>query len=111
MTAYVDSAVAQLEWFTRQGGKIDRSRFPTIQPALRTFYLDDEGNIWVLPRTREGLSVLEVFDQQGRYLGLVRFPVPLSPYPPPIFRNGMIYGVTLDELDVPYLFRARIDKP
>ena len=109
----VDSAVARLEWFTRQGGKIDLSRFPGVQPALRTFYLDDEGNIWVLPRTREGLSghVLEVFDPQGRFLGSVRVPVALSPYPPPIFRNGMIYGVTLDELEVPYLFRARIIKP
>ncbi len=109
----VDSAVVQLEWFTRQGGKIDRSRFPSVQPALRTFFLDDEGNIWVGPRTRERLSgrLLEVFDPQGRYLGPVRLPVALSLYPPPILRNGMIYGVTLDELDVPYLFRARIDKP
>ncbi len=109
----VDSAMADLEWFMRQGGKVDRSRFPSVKPALQTLYLDDEGDIWVLPLTAEAEPgrVFDVFDPQGRYLGRVQMPFQLHRFPPPIIRGGMMYGITRGELEVPYVFRARIEKP
>lgn len=107
-----DSAVANLEWFTRQGGQIDLSKLPSHKPALTSFFWDDEDNLWVLPVTERNRErrVAQVFDQIGRYLGEVTFPFPLRISPYPAFRNGMMYAVTTDELEVPYVVRARIVK-
>jgi hypothetical protein len=109
----IDSAIVGLEWFTRQGGKIDRSRFPSVKPALQSIYLDDESRVWVVP-TADGEgrgSLLDVFEESGRYLGRMRLPFALGGSPLPLFRHGNIYAVTYDELGVPYVIRAKIVKP
>ncbi len=109
----IDSAMVELEWIMEQGGNVDRSRIPRTKPPVDEFFVDDEGNIWVLPVTAIPMQgrVLDVFDSEGRYLGQVELAFPLATFPRPIFRGGMIYGVTLDELEVPYVVRARIEKP
>ncbi len=111
--ADIAAAVERLDWFTRQGGKIDRSRFPSTKPALNTFFSDDDGRMWVSPVTSEEDRgrVWDVFDPEGRYLGQITLPFVLERYPTPLFRNRMIYGVTEDELEVPYVVRARIEVP
>ena len=109
----VDSAVAGLEWFTSQGGKVDRSRIPGVKPALRDFFVADDGHVWVAVTTRDRADegyVFDLFDPEGRYLGLVRLPFRLSSYPRPVFRDGIVIGVTEDELEVPFVVRARIEK-
>jgi len=112
--ADVDSAIAGLEWFTKQGGKVDRSRFPSVKPGVRRFLVADDGCLWVEPTTRRladrGL-VFDIFDPEGRYLGQMRLPFRLSSYPPPVIRGGMVYAVTEDELEVPFVVRARIVRP
>jgi hypothetical protein len=107
----IDSAVARLEWFTRQGGRVDRSRFPSVKPVLRSLYLDDEGRVWVEPiaESHESGSPIDVFDVDGRYLGRMHLPFRLGSIPR--FRHGNIYAVTFDEVGVPYVVRGRIEKP
>jgi len=108
----VDSAIAGLEWFTSQGGKVDRSRIPGVKPALRDLFVADDGHLWVAPTTRDRADrgyVFDIFDPDGRYLGQVRLPFALSSYPPPVIRNGILLGVTEDELEVPFVVRARIE--
>lgn len=110
----VDSAIARLKWFTDQGGKVDRSKFPSVKPALEQFWLDDAGRIWVMPVTagpEERGQALDVFDAEGRYLGRVNLPFQLNAYPSPVFRNDIIYGVTTDDLEVPYVISARVVRP
>ncbi|UCD25406.1 MAG: 6-bladed beta-propeller, partial [Gemmatimonadota bacterium] len=65
--ADIDAAIENLDWFTRQGGKIDRSRFPSTKPALNTFYADDKGYMWVSPVTDEEDTgrIWDVFDPDG----------------------------------------------
>jgi hypothetical protein len=107
-----DSAVARLEWFTKQGGIVDRSRIPDRHPAFETFFLDDAGNLWVdpvTPRAEQGL-VFDVFDPQGRYLGRARTNFKLSLYPIPIVRGDVVVGTTTDDDGIPYVVRARIVK-
>jgi len=106
----IDSAIVGLQWFTRQGGKVDRSKFPDTKPAIRRFFVDDVGRLFVVPVTSAELTdrVLDMFDEEGRYLGRLDLPFKLNSYPRPIFRNGMIYGVTLDEFEVPFVVRARL---
>jgi len=107
----VDSAVAGLKWFTSQGGKVDRSRIPSTKPALSSVYVADDGYLWVQLTTRDRMDrgrLFDVLDPEGRYLDRVRLPFQLSEYPTPVFRNGMIYGVTRDELEVPFVVRGRV---
>jgi sugar lactone lactonase YvrE len=111
--ADVDSAMADLDWFIRNGGKVDRALIPGSKPATEEFLFDGEGNIWVLTvtaREEEG-RVVDVFDPEGRYLGRIDLPFRLSMNPPPVFRGAVLYAVTEDELEVPYVVRARIEKP
>jgi hypothetical protein len=112
--ADIDSAIGRLEWFTRQGGKVDRSRFPSVKPALEQFWIADDGTIWVMPvveSAEERSRYLDAFDPEGRYLGRILLPFTLSAYPPPVFRRGMLYGVTRDDLEVPYVVAARVVRP
>jgi len=107
-----ESAEASLKWFTNQGGKIDLSRLPDRKPAVRDFFWDDEDNVWVIPVTEleREQRVAHVFDSVGRFLGEVSFPFPLSFQPYPVFRDGFMYAVTTDDLEVPYVVRARLVK-
>jgi hypothetical protein len=109
----VDSAIAGLDWFTSQGGRVDRSRIPDVKPALRGMLVAGDGHLWVAATTRDRSDegyVFDVFDPEGRYLGPLRLPFRLSTYPPPVIRNGVVLGVTQDELEVPFVVRARILK-
>jgi hypothetical protein len=47
----------------------------------------------------------DVFDAQGRFLGVVTMP---RDFTPKLFRGDKIYGVWRDELDVQYVLRLRI---
>jgi hypothetical protein len=85
----------------------------TSRPAaVRNFFWDDEENVWVIPVTERERQqrVAHVFDPAGRFLGEVSFPFRLSGQPYPVFRDGFMYAVTTDELEVPYVVRARLEK-
>jgi hypothetical protein len=52
-----------------------------------------------------GAPQWDVFDAQGRYLGVVTMPPNFAPR---LIRSNQIYGVWRDELDVQYVVRLRI---
>ncbi len=109
-----DSAVARLKWFTDQGGKVDRGRIPDTKPVAQGFQVADDGYLWVNATradTSETNRVFEVFDPEGRYLGEVRLPFAMLPYPVPLLRGDRIIAATQDSLGVPYVVRARIVRP
>ena len=112
-----EQAIENLEWFTRQGGQIDRSKFPGTKPSTVSFFVDDEGNLWVerqVPAADEDDAgrLFDLFDGQGRYLGMLRLPFELrNSVPAPIVREGVLYGVTSDEIGVLYVVRGRVVKP
>ena len=104
-------AMASLERFRSVGGRVDERKIPDVKPQLRTLFIDDDGGrVWVMPTTSAAQSgrVLDVFDTAGRALARTTLPFALSPAPDPVFRDGMMYGVTRDEFDVPYVVRGRI---
>lgn len=112
-----EQAVERLEWFTSQGGQIDRSKFPGSKPSTVSFFVDDDRNIWVerqVPAADEDDvgRLFDLFDDEGRYLGMLRLPFDLHySIPAPIVRDGVLYGATYDEIGVLYVVRARIVKP
>jgi sugar lactone lactonase YvrE len=112
--ADIDRAIEEdLRWFRQQGGKIERSKFPDTKPATMDFFVDDEEHLWVILVTPDGDledRLLDVFDPVGRYLGQVQLAFAISRFPRPVFRDGMLFSVTHDDLEVPYVVRARIER-
>jgi hypothetical protein len=108
-----EKAREDLKWFTDQGGQVDWSKIPSTKPRADGFFFDDEGNIWVALRSASGevWREFDIFDPEGRYLGIVELPFRLQRREVPIFRNGMLYGITQDELEVEYVVVARVEKP
>ncbi len=109
----LEEALEGLESFTEQGGRMDRSRIPDRKPAFEGFLFDDRDNLWVRPVVEAALEdrVFDVFDPEGRWLGRVESPVALRSSPAPTVVGDAVYGVTRDELDVPYVVRLRIVRP
>jgi hypothetical protein len=107
-----EQARENLDWFLDQGGQADWSKLPDTKPAARSFFFDDEGDVWVERVTAEGTggSAFDVFDPDGRFLGTVNTPFQLSGSDP-IIRDDTLWGITRDALDVPYIVRAAIVKP
>jgi hypothetical protein len=107
-----DSALAGLEWFTKQGGKVDGSRIPGVKPAVRSLLVADDGYLWVEPMTADRTDrgrLFEIFDPEGRYLGRLRLPFRIAGAP--VIRGNELLAVTRDELEVPFVVRAKIVKP
>jgi sugar lactone lactonase YvrE len=106
-----DSARANLEWFTRQGGKVDFARIPAHKPPLVDVLVDEDGFVWVLPETgwETRRKVVDLFDPEGRYLGRVSLPFAIEDSPPPVIRGGVMYAAGEDELGVPFVVKARIE--
>ena len=112
-----EEAIADFDWFTSLRGPIDESKFPENMPATASFFIDDEGNLWVEQRVpasnedKEG-RIFDLFNPEGRYLGTLQLPFELAwSIPEPIVRDGVLHGVTGDKLGVPYVVRATIVKP
>lgn len=102
-----DERIERFEWFTRQGGEIQRSRIPNVKPAFGSFFADDEGYLWVTAnRPADAPAGLDVFDPDGRFLGTVTGGGELMS--PPVIAGDMLYAVVRDELEVPYVVRYRI---
>lgn len=65
---------------------------------------DEEYEAWN-PIEDTGAATWDVFDSQGRCLGVVTMP---RRFAPRVFRGDEIYGVWRDELDVQYVVKLRI---
>lgn len=93
---------------------------PTHKPAIARIFVDSRGCLWVVPHGQvDGEThTLDIFDPEGRYLGQATadFPIGLEPSAmaavlrgtPIVIRGDNLYAVTFDDLDVPYVVRARI---
>ncbi len=99
-----------------------RTHFAEFYPAYYGISIGYQGTIWVQRiQTPSGLSdeelerynfleefgsqLSDVYDRDGRYLGVVEMP---PRFQPRTFRGDKIYGVWRDELDVQYVMRVRV---
>jgi hypothetical protein len=88
--------------------------FAESKPMIRRIFADDVGHIFVLSEQEElplGTFV-DVFRNDGRYLGQMDLPARVNfPYPPPFATDTHLYYITTDEFDVEYVVRLRLHKP
>lgn len=103
-------ALDGLKGFIRDGGEVDASRIPSTKPVINDFMIDDLGYLWVwLQQEESEAATYDVFDPDGLFLGSIASPTPVMTRPRPVFHGDHVYGFTVDELDVPYLVRLRIE--
>jgi hypothetical protein len=116
--AWLDAGVAP----SRLAANHAAVHFAEFLPAFSAFHTGYQGSLWVQPVQAPGLLSDEeielynfiedfgsydwdVFDGEGRYLGVV----PMLPrFTPRVFLGDKIYGVQRDELDVQYVVRVRV---
>jgi hypothetical protein len=99
--------------FERRGGRIDVSRIPDTYPVFDGFFFGEDGTLWV-KRTSAGRGAgtwLDVFGDDGAYLGTVETPVRLLISPAPVVRGGHMAAVVQDENQVESVVLMRIEKP
>ncbi len=99
-----------------------RVKFAEFYPAYYGIHVGPHGSIWVQRiQTPGGLSdeelerynfleefgstTSDVYDRDGRYLGVVKLP---DRFQPRTFRSDKVYGVWRDELDVQHVMRLRV---
>jgi len=107
-----DSAIAAIRENLRESGvttEMDWSRIPNVKPALESIFTSAEGNVWVAIPNLSGGTDYDVLASDGTYLGSVTAGI-LGVYPwlPPVVVGDTFLAVVTDELDVPYVVRARI---
>lgn len=107
-----ESALANYSDFTRRGGKMDPSRIPDTHELFASFFFGDDGAVWVKLSTEQSEpTTLDVFDGSGAYLGRVQAPSRLHSAPAPVFRDGRMAAVVVDEDGVPAVAVMRVVKP
>ncbi len=100
-------------------------KFADRYPAYLQMLEGMDGSIWVQgvqspanlppemqdsynPQLDLGSREWDVFDAEGRYLGVVNMPVRFQPVR---FQGNHIYGIQRDELDVQYVVKLAVEKP
>lgn len=103
-----DSAISRIREITG-GQQLDWSRIPAEKPVVRNIFLDESGRPWVrVTAPGDTLTTFDVFRRDGRYEGTVVTRLPIADYWEPVVRGDRFYTLVTDELDVPYVVRARI---
>jgi sugar lactone lactonase YvrE len=107
---------------------------PDTKPAYRDVFVAPDGRLWVQlsqpgrefmteaealeeerrtnrPQVRHREPVVfDVFEPDGRYLGVVRTPDEFQTSPPPVIRGDTVWAVTRDSLDVQRVVRYRVTR-
>lgn len=105
-------------------GFLDGVEFAENYPAFLNLFAAPDGSVWLQQvQTAEDLMASgaesfdpqdlgshrwDIFDGEGRYLGVLEFPVGFTPLK---LLPGQVYGTWKDDLGVPYVMRLAIEKP
>ncbi len=106
---------------------------PGAKPPYLGFFVGEEGRIWVVlhqeahqvevedepgadvkpgripPQTWIESVAFDVFEPDGRYLGMVRAPDGFSIRPEPVARADTVWAVVRGDFEVPYVVRLRVE--
>ncbi|MFQ5530126.1 MAG: hypothetical protein ACE5FP_07210 [Gemmatimonadota bacterium] len=95
-------------------GMLDRAVYPAYLPATFGLWGGDSGALWVgvvdpaFPWDYERANAWDIFELDGGYVG--RLPIPVGLRPTRVTRDH-VYGIWLDDLDVPHARRYSIVRP
>lgn len=110
----MDSLIAERARSPFPGPGLERSDFATHHWLVTNVLTDGTGHVFVFPNevgAPQG-SAVDVFTEDGIYLGRMTFPeTVLTEGPPPHITDRHIYAVVENELEIPFVVRYRIQKP
>lgn len=86
----------------------DWSKIPEVKPAVLAIYPAVGGRLWVETASPDALRRYDVYDADGRFDGSLATSLNIYRYIPPVVRGELVWAIVLDELDVPYVVRARV---
>jgi hypothetical protein len=96
--------------FRERGGVLDMNRIPKTKPLFDGIFVDPDGYVWLTVPAGPAETVFAVLDQDGRYLGRLQVAgVERDAFLTPVVRNGRLYFVGEDELDVQRVYGFRIE--
>lgn len=107
-----DSVINEVRESLQESGvttEMDWSRIPDVKPSLETIFTSAEGNVWAgIPNLSGGIDY-DVLGSDGSYLGTVNTgTLRVLEWLTPVVVGDSFLAVVTDELDVPYVVRARI---
>jgi len=107
-----DSVIAEVRVWLREQGvetEADWSRIPEVKPAVVSLFTSAGGNLWVQTSSPGGGVTYDVLAPDGAHLGSTA-PALLETvfWLSPVVRGDSYWTVVFDELDVPYVVRAKI---
>ncbi len=104
-TAERDSVVERMPAIAGVRPELDPALIPDSKQAVRLILALGEGWVGVFPEMGGDTGrILDVFSSDGHLVARVRLSTRLSLTPArPYFRAGLLYGVSLDALEIPYV--------
>ena len=107
-----DSAMSAVYEGLKEYGvtRLDASKIPAYKPTVLGLFTDDAGDLWVQTSSPDSLRRYDVYSRGGEYRGSVVSSLNVVSYLQPVVRGDEFYAVVLDELDVPFVVRARIHR-
>lgn len=106
-----DSAIDGVREHLRERGvgvRQDWSKIPENKPGVVSMFLADGGRLWVRTSSPDSLITYDVYERDGRWTGTAVTSLDVWRWVSPIVRGDRFWAVVTDELDVPYVVRARI---
>lgn len=97
------------EYAERYRARLPDVPIPERHPPLRWLFFDSEGRLWVQHRiaAADMAEVADVYLADGSYLHTVRWPQGVRLHHGAV-RGDVVYGVSLDEYEIPRLVRLRV---
>jgi hypothetical protein len=86
----------------------DWSKVPEVRPAVESMFLAEEGHLWIRVASPDSITRYDVFDRDGRYSGTAVTALRVFRWVKPVVRGEHFWAVVTDDLDVPFVVRARV---
>ena len=109
----LQEAHESLDRFFESGAELDLDKIPSTHPAANSFFVDEDGRIWVdkrAPSSEDQHHLFDIIDADGTLMGTLRSPFAVSPTPIPIIRHGFLYAVSAADDGSQLVIKASIDK-
>lgn len=90
--------------------ELPASVIPDTREVFTRIAVTRESAVWIFPELEDGPAGTEamMFDPEGVFLGRVEFPFRIELATRPVIRGNTVWAEVQDELDVPYVVRARV---
>jgi hypothetical protein len=103
---------AILEGLSRFGVRsLDASKIPNVKPAVLSLFNDDGGRLWVRTSSPDSLRRYDIYERDGGFVGTAATALDIVSWFEPVVRGDRFYALVTNELDVPFIVRARMIEP